>query len=134
MASGMPAARTAQSMQGAAKGSGQHPAPPAGQRPPMPPSGQRPPAPPSGQHSAMRAAGAGSTQAAFDPSTNAEYQQYVAMGSELKEVILQVRQEARDTIAEANTPKTAVQCPHCGASTIPDASGCCEFCGGAINI
>lgn len=134
MGGGMPAARTAQSMQGAVKGSGQRPTPPAGQRPPMPPSGQRPPAPPSGQHSAMRAAGMGSTRAAFDPSTNAEYQQYVAMGSELKEVILQVRQEARDTIAEANAPKTAVQCPHCGASTIPDDNGCCEFCGGAVSI
>ncbi len=70
--------------------------------------------------------------ASFDPSTNAEYQRYVAMGSELKEVILQVRQEARDEIAAQNAPKTAVTCPCCGASTIPDATGCCEYCGGAI--
>lgn len=70
---------------------------------------------------------------AFDPTTNAEYQQYVAMGNEVKEAILQVRQEARDEIAAQNAPKTAVICPCCGASTIPDANGCCEFCGGAVN-
>ena len=135
MPGGAPAGRTAQSLQGAAKGGGEHPAAPSGQRPPMPPAGQRPPMPPSGQRPAgMRAFG---TQKAFsgtfDPSNNAEYQQYVAMGSEIREVILQVRQEARDDIAAANAPKTAVQCPHCGASTIPDANGCCEFCGGAVN-
>lgn len=71
--------------------------------------------------------------AVFDPSTNAEYQQYVAMGNEIKEAILQVRQEARDQIAAANAPKMAVTCPFCGASTIPDANGCCEYCGGAVN-
>ena len=26
----------------------------------------------------------------------------------------------------------AVQCPLCGATTIPDKHGCCEYCGGAI--
>ena len=71
--------------------------------------------------------------AAFDPTKNAEYQQYVAMGNELKEVIMQARQNARDEAAAANAPKEAVTCPHCGASTIPDISGCCEFCGGALN-
>ena len=24
-------------------------------------------------------------------------------------------------------------CPYCGATTTPDASGCCEYCGGAVN-
>lgn len=27
----------------------------------------------------------------------------------------------------------AVTCPYCGATTTPDASGCCEYCGGAVN-
>ena len=54
------------------------------------------------------------------------------MGYEIRDALLQVRQEARDSVAAANAPKTAVTCPYCGATTIPDASGCCEFCGGAI--
>ena len=71
---------------------------------------------------------------AMDSNTkNAEYQQYVDMGNEIKTALLQERQEARDTIAAANAPKTAVTCPCCGASTIPDANGCCEYCGGAVN-
>ena len=102
---------------------GQHPAP--GGRPPMKP-GTRPAA------DVAKQALFGGTTAAFDPTTNAEYQRYMTMGQEIKEAILRVRQEARDSAAEANAPKTAVQCPHCGASTIPDANGCCEFCGGAI--
>ena len=122
------------------------PTPPAqqGQRPAPPPRGQhpapggRPPMKPgAGQHPVMNAAkqailGGTAASAAYDPSTNAEYQQYVAMGNEIREAILKERQEARDTVAEANAPKTAVQCPHCGASTIPDANGCCEFCGSAL--
>lgn len=108
------------------------PAPQAGQRPPM--NGQRPPQRPPMNAGMQRGftGGFAATTAAFDPSSNAEYQQYVAMGNEIKEAILQVRQEARDEIAAANAPKTAVTCPFCGASTIPDISGCCEYCGGAI--
>lgn len=61
-----------------------------------------------------------------------EYQQYEQMGQEIREALLQIRQEARDSAVAANAPKTAVTCPYCGATTTPDASGCCEFCGGAI--
>ena len=25
------------------------------------------------------------------------------------------------------------ECPSCGATTIPDAKGCCEYCGGALS-
>ena len=69
---------------------------------------------------------------AFDPASNAEYQRYVAMGNEIREAVMQSRQEAREEIAEASAPKKAVICPACGASTIPDANGCCEFCGSAL--
>ncbi len=62
-----------------------------------------------------------------------EYYEYVQMGNEIKEALTQARQEVRDEIAAQNAPKTAVTCPFCGASTIPDSSGCCEYCGGAIN-
>jgi len=100
-------------------------APPAGHRPPA--NGQRPP-----MNTLLQRAGLGGAAAVFDPTRNAEYQQYVAMGSEIKETIMQVRKEARDEIAAANAPKTAVICPACGASTIPDINGCCEYCGSAI--
>lgn len=34
--------------------------------------------------------------------------------------------------AEANAPKQAIKCPYCGATTIPTANGCCEYCGAAL--
>lgn len=61
-----------------------------------------------------------------------EYRQYEETGNEIREALLQVRQEVRDSVEAANAPKTAVTCPCCGATTIPDANGCCEFCGGAV--
>jgi len=113
--------------------------PAAAARPAPPPGGPRPgpgARPPMGQRTVMdvakQALFGGAPTAVYDPSTNAEYRQYVEMGNEIKEAILRERQEARDSIAEANASKTAVQCPHCGASTIPDANGCCEFCGSAL--
>ncbi len=87
-----------------------------------------PPRPMGGRPLAM-----GQTRA-FDPTTNAEYQKYAAMGAELKEVLMQVRQDAREEAAAANAPKTAVTCPSCGASTLPTANGCCEYCGAALNL
>ena len=53
-------------------------------------------------------------------------------GEEIRDALLQVRQQARDQVVAANAPKAAVTCPYCGATTTPDASGCCEFCGGAV--
>lgn len=61
-----------------------------------------------------------------------EYRQYEEMGNEIREALLRVRQEARDTAAAASAPKIAVTCPCCGATTTPNANGCCEFCGGAL--
>ncbi|MBQ5324934.1 MAG: hypothetical protein J6J58_05750, partial [Oscillospiraceae bacterium] len=68
-----------------------------------------------------------------DPRTNIEYREYEQMGNDIKAILTQARQDARDEIAAANAPKTAATCPYCGATTIPDANGCCEFCGGAMN-
>ena len=61
-----------------------------------------------------------------------EYRKYEEMGREIREALLQVRQEARDNAAAAAAPKTAVTCPFCGATTVPDANGRCEYCGGAL--
>ena len=62
-----------------------------------------------------------------------EYRQYEEMGQEIRDALLQVREQVRNEAAAAAAPKTAVTCPFCGATTTPDASGCCEFCGGAVN-
>jgi len=72
-------------------------------------------------------------RAGFDPSSNPEYRQYKEMGEEIKEALLNVRQQARDAAVAAAAPKAAATCPWCGATTTPDANGCCEYCGGALN-
>lgn len=53
------------------------------------------------------------------------------MGREIKETLTQMRMETRESIA-ANAPKTAVVCPACGATTMPDAAGCCEYYGSPV--
>ena len=73
------------------------------------------------------------TSNADEVRASVEYQQYEQMGEEIREALLQVRQEARDTVAAASAPKAAVTCPWCGATTTPDASGKCEYCGGSLN-
>lgn len=73
------------------------------------------------------------TSNADEVRASVEYRQYEEMGLEIKEALLKVRQKVREEVVAANAPKTAVTCPFCGATTTPDASGCCEFCGGAIN-
>lgn len=51
-----------------------------------------------------------------------------AKADEIKQTLEQVREAGRDT----SKPKTAISCPHCHATTLPDVNGCCEYCGGAI--
>ncbi len=67
-----------------------------------------------------------------NPRFNPEYKQYEEMGQEIVEILTDVRQQARDEEAAAAAPKTAVTCPWCGATTMVDANGCCEFCGGSL--
>ncbi len=65
--------------------------------------------------------------------TDMEFQNWQQMGNEIVKRLTDVRQQTRDEIEAANAPKTAVTCPFCGATTIPDAQGRCEFCGGSVN-
>ena len=60
------------------------------------------------------------------------YRQAEAMGNEIKNALTQVRRQVRTEVAAANAPKAAQTCPLCGATCIPDASGRCEYCGGAM--
>ena len=68
-----------------------------------------------------------------DPATVREYRECEAEGEEIREILTRARQQIRDEARAAAMPKTARTCPWCGATTIPDASGCCEYCGGAMN-
>ena len=61
-----------------------------------------------------------------------EYRESERLTNEIKQALSKVQQEARETMAAASAPKTAQICPLCGATTIPDARGCCEYCGGAM--
>ncbi len=60
-----------------------------------------------------------------------EYREMETLGEEIREALLQVRQDVRDEVAAMNAPKVAVTCPHCGATTIP-TNGLCEYCSGAV--
>lgn len=67
-----------------------------------------------------------------DPETNVEYRNFKELGEEIRQVLTQVRQDVREKIEQATAPKAVVRCPYCGATTTPDASGCCEYCGGPV--
>ena len=79
----------------------------------------------------------------YGATWNAEYNEYLFMGQEIREALMQGRQEARSFPAtppevwnETAEPVPAivpVLCPWCGGMTRPDGSGCCEFCGGPVN-
>lgn len=61
-----------------------------------------------------------------------EYREAERQAGEIREALTHVREETRTAAAAAAAPKTAQTCPFCGATTIPDANGRCEYCGGAI--
>lgn len=67
-----------------------------------------------------------------NPQMNPDYREYEEMGREIKEILTQIRKQSREDAKAAAAPKAAVTCPYCGATTIPDTNGCCEYCGGAV--
>ena len=71
--------------------------------------------------------------AVCNPGSNVEYRNYKKLGEEIRQVLTQVREDVREKIEQEAAPKAAVTCPYCGATTTPDANGCCEYCGGAVN-
>ena len=64
---------------------------------------------------------------------NPRIREYEELGLEIKRVLTEARQAGRDAAAAAVAPKQAVNCPWCGATTLPTANGCCEYCGGSLN-
>ena len=79
-------------------------------------------------------AGAQGSSQRKGPTWNTEYNDYLALGEAICDMLMALRQEHREETAAQNEPKAAVTCPHCGAPTIPDANGCCEYCGGALDV
>lgn len=63
-----------------------------------------------------------------------EFREAERQANEIREALTSLRETVRENVAAAKAPKTAVTCPFCGATTMPDANGRCEFCGGAIGL
>ncbi len=61
-----------------------------------------------------------------------EYRESEAVANEIRDALQSLHQAQMESTAEAARPKTGVNCPACGATTIPDAHGRCEYCGGAV--
>ena len=61
-----------------------------------------------------------------------EYTECMKTGYEIRETLERMRTDVREAVIAQNAPKTAVVCPYCTATTIPDENGCCEFCGSAL--
>ena len=64
----------------------------------------------------------------IERQNSAEFEEARFQADIIKEVLTQVVVEE----LEARLPKTAVVCPFCGATTVPDERGCCEYCGGSL--
>ena len=58
-----------------------------------------------------------------------EYENYSKSLEEVKELFSGIREGSRAEAAAAAAPKVPVKCPSCGATTLPDEKGCCEYCG-----
>ena len=61
-----------------------------------------------------------------------DYEECRKIAEAIKEAVLGIHQEARTMEEEAEKPKAALVCPFCGATTVPDAAGNCEYCGACI--
>ncbi|MCL2588174.1 MAG: DUF4428 domain-containing protein [Oscillospiraceae bacterium] len=65
-------------------------------------------------------------------SSNHDYRLAEEIGNEIKAALTAARQAVRDDLAAANQPKVAQTCSQCRATSIPNAQGCCEYCGNAM--
>lgn len=63
-----------------------------------------------------------------------QYRETERQAREILQTLNDARVQVREEAAAAAKPKEAVLCPNCGASSIPDANGCCEYCGSALNV
>ena len=68
----------------------------------------------------------------IEERNSVEYREAERQAQQIREALTQLRETVREQAAAAAAPKTAQTCPFCGATTIPDAQGRCEYCGGAM--
>lgn len=67
-----------------------------------------------------------------------EYRMIEQQSKEIEDILTRKRQGVPDnadmsnSVSKNSSPKTPEKCPFCGSTTIPNAKGCCEFCGGKI--
>ena len=111
------------------------PQPQPGHRPPQPQPQHRPPQPQPGRPlppPEVYAAAAYVTYVKPNPEDNAEYNGYLQEAYDIRDYLLGSRTSARETSAQRNISGTSVICPHCGASTVPDYYGRCEYCGSSV--
>ena len=64
----------------------------------------------------------------IEQRNSAEYRDAEQRAAAVHDALTGIHAEQRAAAA----PKRAVTCPHCLATTMPDASGCCEYCGGSL--
>ena len=57
-----------------------------------------------------------------------EFHRYMEQAEEIRAAMLGYREQAAATAG----PRAAKTCPHCNATCVPDANGCCEYCGGVM--
>lgn len=62
-----------------------------------------------------------------DPKECLEYRENLKIAKKIRDTLTNARAQAREIPAV----RTAVICRCCGATTVPDENGCCEYCGGA---
>ncbi|WP_283171172.1 DUF4428 domain-containing protein [Curtanaerobium respiraculi] len=63
-----------------------------------------------------------------------ESEQSRAAAQEICDALTTERERIHEAVEADRTPKSAVVCPHCKATTMPDANGRCEYCGGALDL
>ncbi len=68
----------------------------------------------------------------IEERNSVEFREAERQAGEIRDALTQLRESEREKVAAASAPKTARTCPFCGATTIPDANGRCEYCGGAM--
>lgn len=67
--------------------------------------------------------------------TSAAYVRELKRAEEVKAIFENARKqqkEEQERAVQAAAPKAPVVCAACGATTIPDANGCCEYCGSPV--
>ena len=68
-------------------------------------------------------------QKPIEHRVSAEFQRVEEVCRQIREVLTQTGEGPR----VEEVPKAPVQCPHCMATTMLDAHGCCEYCGSQLS-